>query len=135
MATTQAPRTLRDFEETVGVDPIDVLQADRRAVIEELAPLRAKYGPGGTWDARRKAFRSAVANEIAMRLVAERSKAPSETELERLAAGDERVLRWLDDVEQEMARYHLLEDHAQSMTELINRGQAILRYASNEPRA
>src|SRR5687768_16884600 len=72
MATSTAPaseRTYRrDIEEGIGIDPIEVLQADRREVVKELAPLRAKYGPGGVWDAKRKAHRSAIGLELAHRV-------------------------------------------------------------------
>lgn len=134
MATSaQDARTRRDLEAMIGLDPIEVLQADRRALVEEVAPLRARYGPGGTWDAQRKAHRSAVANRIATELTAERSKAPSEAELERLAAGDPDVRRLLDEVEAEMAAYWLLEVRITELTELINRDQVLIRYAANEP--
>lgn len=127
-------RTRRDLEATVGVEPIESLQADRRQIIEELAPLRAKYGPGGTWDAQRKAHRSAVANALGLAIHKETGKKPSEAELERLAAGDERVQTWLDDAEKEMAEYFKLEIRATELTELINRDQALIRYATMEPR-
>jgi len=133
-ASLAGARTLRDLELQIGVDPIDVLQADRRAVVEDLAPLRAKYGPGGTWDARRKAHRSAIATEIASKLQEERGKAPSEAEVERLAAGDPRVQARLDEAEAEMARYAVLEDECQRYTELLNRGQALIRYVTSEPK-
>lgn len=132
---TSITDTRRDLEARVGVDHIDELQAERRAIVAQLAPLRAQYGPGGTFDARRKAFRSAVANEIALRVTAERGKAPSEAELERLAAGDERVLRWMDAAETDMATYHLLENALAEKTELIRRDDALVRYATFEPKA
>jgi hypothetical protein len=134
MATMQEPRTRRDLEATIGVDFIEVLQADRRALIQEIAPLRARYGPGGTWDARRKAVRSARANEIAGELTRERGKAPSEAEVERLAAGDAFTLAQLDAAEEEMARYYLLEDRIQELTELIRRDDLLIRYAAFEPK-
>ena len=132
-AYTQA-RTRADMEAMIGVEGPDGLQHARRTVVAQLAPLRARYGPGGTWDAQRKAHRSAVANEIADRLTRERGKAPSEAEVERLAAGDPRVVEWLDQAEKEMAAYVLLDMQANEWTERINRDQALIRYAANEPR-
>lgn len=134
MSATEDARVRGDIEMTIGVDRIEVLQADRRALVKDVAPLRAKYGPGGVFDARRKAFRSAVANEIADRITRERGKAPSEAELERLAAGDERVIAWLDRAEQEMAEYHLLEDRIQELTELVRRDESLIRFCAFEPK-
>lgn len=129
------PVTRRDLEARIGVDAIEVLQADRRAYVEEAAPLRARFGPGGTWDAQRKAFRSAVANELATSLTAARAgKKPAEDEIERLAAADERVQRWLDAAEADMARYYLLDNRITELTEMINRDQALIRYVTSEPK-
>lgn len=134
MATYAPPETRAEMEARVGVDSLEALQAERRKVVVQLAELRARYGPGGTADAQRKAHRSAIASEIADRMTRETGKKPSEAEVERLAAGDSRVQAWLDRTEREMADYFLLETQATEWTERINRDQALIRYAANEPR-
>lgn len=127
--------SVREIEARVGVDFLDVVQEDRRRAVAQLAPLAARVGTASVYDARRKAFRCALANEIGARLTAERNgKHPAEAELERLAAGDPRYRAWLDAAEEEMARYHLLRDEVDRYTEIINRGQALIRWSANEPR-
>jgi hypothetical protein len=48
----------------LGGDEFDRLAAALAETDEEHAQLEARYGKGGTWDAMRKAFRSAYAVEI-----------------------------------------------------------------------
>jgi hypothetical protein len=183
-------RTRRDIEASIGIDPIEVLQADRRRLLDDeqyasiedaiaddcdpkwllsystpdesggqrvrylrpgLAKLRARFGHGGTWDARRKAFRSAIANELAMEALqtsVKKSKIekgevktyeipgekPAEAELERLAAGDPRVQASIDEAEELSALYWRLELQFDELTELINRDQALVRYVTSEPK-
>lgn len=133
-AARRYTRLLRDHEERAGVDPVEVVQADRTAAVRQLAPLEARVGSASVYDARRKAFRCAIQGEIADRLHRERGKAPAESESERLAAADGRYQRWLDDAAAEMAQLHLLRDEVKRYDEIINRGQAVLRFLTSEPK-
>jgi hypothetical protein len=116
-----------------------------------LAILWAKYGKPGrsaTWDERRKALRSAIANKIAAddagrtRVKQETVKSaagartepitvddrPTESEIERRAAAA--MLPVIQEAENLMALMAHLEDEYNSITELINRDQALIRYLS-----
>jgi hypothetical protein len=117
-------RTRAELEEAIGVEPIERLQHQRRMLVQQVAPLRAKYGERGTWEARRKVIRFGQMTEIADALEKERGKRPSEAEAERLAGSGTGYVAMLDQMEQEMARYILLEDEIQSITERIRRDES-----------
>jgi hypothetical protein len=135
MSDTMLPaRTRSDIELAIGVEPIEDVQRNRRTAMEQLAPLEAKYGPGGTHDAIRKQYRAAIATEIGLALETKRGKQPSEAELERLAGADPRYAGFLANAEREIAAYHLLKLRVTECTEIINRDQALVRYAANEPK-
>lgn len=127
-------RARMELEMGIGVEPIEALQAKRHALVQQIAPLRARYGPSGTWDARRKVIRQAKQNEVVLMLTQQRGKAPSEAEGERLANGTPQALAALDEVEREMARYYLLEDQIKQIDELLLRDHALIRYSASEPR-
>lgn len=164
-------RARSEMETKIGVEPIERLQARRRSLIDqkrekvrEIAPLRAKYGPRGTWDVRRKILRHAKMTEIINTLERERAQiaaiaatqpkpakgqpAPpkvkatiSEAEAERLVASDPGYVQMIDRIEGDIAALEIAEDEIagldteiSAVTERINRDQALIRYASNEPR-
>jgi hypothetical protein len=117
------------LEHRAGIDSLDALLHQRRTLVAEVAPLRAKYGPGGSWDARRKAHRSAIANEIASK-----GEKLSEAALERLAAADPRVEKLLDAAEKDMARLAILENDIATITERLKNRSAELFYLGAEAR-
>jgi ribosomal protein L35 len=135
MSDTMLPaRTRSDIELAIGVEPIEDVQHNRRKATERNAARRAKYGPGGTFDAERKAYRSHLATEHAERILKERGKPASEAELERLASADLKYRAYLDRAAAEMVDYQLDELTVIECTERINRDQALVRYAANEPK-
>lgn len=128
-------RSRAELEEAIGVEPVEKLQHQRRMLIQQVAPLRAKYGERGTWEARRKIIRFGKMNEIIGALEQAGEKAPSEAKAERLAGSSTEYVKLIDIMEQEMARYILLEDEITALTERINRDNALIKYATFEPRA
>lgn len=141
-ATMAFRRSRAELEEAIGVEPIEALQHKRRMLIQQVAPLRAKYGERGTWEARRKLIRFGKMNEVIAALEKERAgnekaseRKVSEAEAERIAGSSTEYVKLLDIMEQEMARYILLEDEITSLTERINRDNALIKYATFEPRA
>ena len=163
-------RARAEMEERIGVEPIERLQARRRTLIEErntlvrqIAPYRARFGPRGTWDVRRKILRHAKMTEIINSLERERAQnaavaaavpkvkgapaAPkvkatiSEAEAERLVASDPGYVKMIDSIEGDIAQYEIMEAEIEAkdreidaVTERINRDQALIRYATHEPR-
>lgn len=121
------------LEHRAGVESLDALLHQRRALVAEVAPLRAKYGPGGSFDARRRAFRAAIANELRQAAAAEARKM-TEAAVEDAAAADERVVALLDLQEHEMARLAILENDIASLTERIKNRANELYYLGAEAR-
>ena len=121
------------LEHRAGIDSLDALLHQRRTLVAEVAPLRAKYGQGGSFDARRKAHRSAIAVEIRASAAAEGKKL-TEGAVEELAASDPRVVALLELQEQEMARLAILENDIATITERLKNRSAELFYLGAEAR-
>jgi hypothetical protein len=153
IATRQA-----EIELEIGVVPLEYAQEQRRIARRKLAALEALFGPRGTYEERRKSYRSEIATEIETAIVADidaaRAEAmresddklrkakldlirkyPSDTELERLAAGDPRVVRWLRTAAKLRRQWEEAKDAPREWEEHINRGQAICRYVGGTPSA
>jgi hypothetical protein len=118
--------TPRDIEARIGVHSLDVLQADRAQYMSELAELRA-FDKG--FDGNRKAFRSVILLE---KKAAYTTKVPGFDLLEAEASADPRYHAWLADAGEKLAQKELLDMRVQEITELINRDQALIRFASAE---
>lgn len=138
----------------IGVDPIEKLQSLRRDAAERLAEKQKELAQADyvkeEVDAKRKQFRNAIATELvtladadkrkALGLPAEAAKV-SEAALERAACADKRYESYLDNMETRRVEAALLrieigklELEIQEYTELINRDQALIRYAASEPK-
>lgn len=131
---TTPTESIADRLEMLGLESLEELLGERRELVATVAPLRARYGAGGTWDARRKAHRSAIANVLAAELEVKRGKKPAEDEVERLAAAHEDVGRLLDVAEEDMAKLAILENDIASISERIKNRQGELFYLGAEAR-
>lgn len=118
--------TQKDVEAQSGVDALDIQQAKRSAYVEQAAPLRALRD---TFDADRKRRRSEVA---AILLIKEGEM--SEAKLERLSSGDARYGQYLDNAKLDFAKLAILEDKIRQIDETIRRGDALIRFATYEPK-
>jgi hypothetical protein len=118
--------TQKDVEAQSGVDALDVQQAKRAAYVDQAAPLRALRD---TFDADRKRRRSEVAA-----LILAKEESMSEAKLERLSSGDERYGAYLDECKLKFAQLAILEDKIRQVDETIRRGDALIRFATYEPK-
>ena len=124
-----SPTTSRDIEARIGVNSLDVLQADRAQYMSELAELRAF---DKAFDGERRASRSVIVIELRDGLIEAGKKVPGFDLLETEACADPRYRAWLDSATEKLARKELLDLKVQEITELINRDQALIRFASAE---
>ena len=123
--------TPQEIEARVGVASLDELQADRRALVTQVAPLRALYGPFGGFDARRKVLLAICASEA--REAAREGKV-TEAAITDAAHAHEAYRDWIDRTEQQRAEYTLLEDAINAINERIHRDNALIRYVTSEPK-
>ena len=49
-----ARTSMADLEAKMGIPPLEGLLAERDELVQQVARLRARHGPFGTWDAERK---------------------------------------------------------------------------------
>lgn len=120
-----------EMEARVGVDPIEWLQHLRRLLLAKAAPLRARRD---TFDARRKSQRGLVTVRILDGYAGEGKKPPAADTVEMMASGDAGYVAFLDRAEGDFALLAVLENEIASVTEIINRDQALIRWSSSEPK-
>lgn len=115
------------IEVTLGVEPMDVLEAELDAMSEEWARGWALFGPGGMLDAQRKALLSA--REIAIKDEWNEIKLGKLTDakLDAAAHADPTYRKWLDDMQLCRAQWILLDQARDLIHARIARGNALLR--------
>lgn len=123
--------TPTEIEARVGIPSLDTLQAERRALVAQIAPLRALYGPFGGFDARRKVLLAVCAKEA--RDGAKDVKL-TEAAIQDAAHAHDAYRDWLDRSEVERTEYIVLEDAITALTERIHRDNALIRYVTSEPK-
>lgn len=117
-------------EHRAEVDNIDALQAKRRQLVREMAPLAAKFrggNNGSSADSARKRHRAGIAALIAAEQFKDASKAPSEATLERMANADPRHIDFCENLEKQFAKFIVLENDVDDVTEQIRNREELLR--------
>jgi hypothetical protein len=115
-------------ESRADVDSLDALQAKRRALVKQYAPLAAKFKGGTTAgsDSARKRHRALVAKRI-LQSMSRDEKAPAETALERMANADLEHIEFCEKLESDFARFILIENDIADVTEQIRNREECLR--------
>lgn len=115
------------IEVTLGVEPMDVLEAELDVMSDEWARGWALYGPGGGWSDVRKAMLSA--REIAIRDTWNEIKLGKMTDakLDAEAHADPEYRKFLDRSMLERAQWILLDQARSLIHARIARGNALLR--------
>ncbi len=121
---------MSEIEQRIGIEPLDRLHAERDKIVTELAPLRARHGPGGVWEAQRKVEWSKLA--VVLREGQPEGKRMTEAEIEQRAHAHDRYVQFLVTGVIEKERYFTLETQLDGIADRINRGQAIARFAAAE---
>lgn len=125
--------TIDDIRERLGGNEVDALMAELARSDDEYAALDARYGPGGTFDAQRKAHRSAI--EVQIRADAkERGEKLTEAAAEALAASDLAVIALLANAEAERTRYAVLSSQREVIRERLRWLRALAYAAGGEAR-
>lgn len=127
-------RTQAEIEDTAGVDRIDDLLEERAAIVRELRTLRPLYGPLGMFGHRRKIELSRLTVLLVAEATRDGGKKPTDTVLDALAHDHPDYVAMIAAGTKEAARWVELEEALEAIDMRVNRGQALLRYASSEPK-
>lgn len=133
MTTSLSNRTALPIENRIGIDPIDALIAERDELVRQAAPLYAVYGPHGTAEHRRKVALATAELQVRADLSASGEKA-TEGKVDAMARTHPTYLGFLDQMELGRAEWLVTETQIQAITDRIQRGNHLTRYAATEPR-
>ena len=126
-----APRS--DAEDRAGVEPIDVLLAERDGIVAALAPLWAEYGPGGLGEHRLSAERARIVGLLRAMAVAQQQKM-TEAALEAGSKEHPDYMGMMAKQTTERAQFFRLQEDLRAIDFRLNRGQALLRAYASEPK-
>lgn len=119
------------MEAKAGIQPLEELLAERDVIVKKLAPLRAKYGPGGTYADLRRIKLAKVAAIIRAEAARDKVKL-TQAQIEDMAHADPRYVDFVVTATQERERWIRGENAMQDIQDTIMRGQAIARMYAAE---
>ena len=122
-----------EVELRAGVEPIDALLHRRRELVEKVATLRAICGAFGTWDHQRKCELSRIKSLIRLQCLKDQRKVNND-QVDEEAHEHPDYTRFVSLATKERADYFRLETQVEDIDYRINRGQALIRFVSSEPR-
>jgi len=124
---------MADVEDRLGIEPIDELLAERNALIEKVADLRARYGAFGTADHLRKIQLSQIKSLIRVQALRDKRKVTND-QVDDEAHSHPFYVEHVTTMTSERAEWVRLEARIEAIDMTIMRGQAVARFAANEAR-
>lgn len=121
-----------EIELRAGVEPIEALHDERRHLVQLNSRVRAMHGSNGIYKDVRDLELAKAGARVRENWTGE--KAPSEAYVAANAPLDKEYQRWLEQQVSDKAHFEVIDDRITAITEMINRGQALLRYVSSEPK-
>ena len=122
-----------DIESRIGITSLDHLLAEREQLVQQAASLYAVYGPFGTIEHRRKVALATAELQVRAELSLGGEKA-TEGKVDAMARTHPTYLKFLDAMEAGRAEWLVTETRIQGITDQIQRGNVLSRYAASEPR-
>ena len=124
-----------ELEARASVQPIDELLDERSTLIAKVALLRAVYGSFGTWEANRKIMLARLKGQIR----AEASRSATARKLTNDQIDDEahdhpEYMDFITTATKDRAQWIVLESKIEGIDFKIQRGQAVMRFATAEAR-
>lgn len=126
---------MAEVEARASVQPLEELLDERDTLIRRVANLRAVYGSFGTWDGQRKILLAGLKGRIradAMRQAMARRLTNDQIDDE--AHADPVYEDFITTATKERAEWIVLESKIENIDFKIQRGQAIVRFATAETR-
>lgn len=124
---------MTDIENRVGIVELDELLARRQELTKEAASLYAVYGPFGSCEHRRKVVLATAELQVRSDL-AQSGEKTTEGKVDAMARTHAMYLDFLDAMEAGRAEWLVAETKLQAITDHIQRGNALMRYATQEVR-
>jgi hypothetical protein len=124
---------MADIENRLGVRPIEELLHERQEAVEQVADLRARHGPFGTWGDHRKSVLSTIKMRLRAELQRDGGKS-TEGALEDAAHADPGYMGLIITATQERSRLTLLEAKVEAIDAEIQRANALVRFCASEAR-
>jgi hypothetical protein len=125
---------MADIEDAIGVRPIEEVLAERDAVVDEMADLWARYGPGGTWGDHRKSELSAIKMRLRAEYQRDKSQKVTDGYLEDAGHADPGYMALITEATQDRARLKLMEKRLDSIEHAIQRANSVVHYRASEVR-
>lgn len=125
--------TLNNIEARIGIDPLDHLLAERGQLVAQAAALYAVWGPFGTGEHRRKVALAAAELQVRADIASSGEKA-TEGKVDAMARTHATYLAFLDAMEAGRAEWLVTETQIQGISDQIQRGNALTRFAAQEVR-
>ena len=122
---------LTALEDRAEVSSLDGLHAERRALLTEYATLRALHGPGGKWDARRKAMLEAMKIRARLDMTA-RAEKITESAVDAYGHADPQYIAFVDQGILDATRYVELETAISEIEERIRNREIALSVYGKE---
>jgi chorismate mutase len=119
------------MEAKMGLEPIENLLDERQRLVDQVADLRAQFGPYGLFDAQRKIELSQIRQRIRLQALRDKIKMSNDA-VDDAAHADEAYVAFILVANQERARWVRLEERIAAIDYTINRGQAVARFATAE---
>lgn len=120
-----------EVESRLGIDPLEWLLAERDDLVKQVAPLRARHGPGGLFDDLRGVQRATVAMKLRAQAAASGTKV-TEAYLEDASKADPDYVSFLTAGVLEKIQHTELENAITGINDQVRRGDAVARYLSQE---
>src|SRR5436190_10467011 len=122
-----ARTSMAELEAKMGIPPLEGLLAERDELVAQVARLRARHGPFGTWDSERKIALEQAAAIIRAQSALEQRKVTESA----IAEGSHTAPSYVDFVAMsvsEKADWIILENRIQGIEDTLLRANAIARY-------
>lgn len=120
-----------EIQDRMGIDPLEELLSERDALVKQVAPLRARHGSFGTFDALRKVELATIAASLRAQAVLDGRKV-TEAGLDEAAHADPRYIQFVTTATLEKAEWAILENRIQGVNDTINRGNVVGRFLAQE---
>jgi hypothetical protein len=124
---------LEAAEVRAGVDPINQLLDERSVLVERVADLRARFGSFGTFDHLRKIELSRLSGLIRAQATRDKRKMNND-QVDEEAHAHADYIDFITEATKQRAEWVRTEAKIDAIDMRINRGQAVLRFVTSEPR-